>query len=722
MINKNEIELLAPAGSYEGFEAVLGAGADAVYVGGAAFGARAYAKNFQEEELLRAIDVAHIHGKKLYLTVNTLLKNKELEESLYDYVLPYYRAGLDAVLVQDLGVMRYLRRKFPDLPLHASTQMTVTGAEGMKLLEKEGLTRIVGARELSLKELKWMHENSSLEIEAFVHGALCYSYSGQCLMSSIFGGRSGNRGRCAQPCRLSYQTAREDHAYQNKKEFCPLSLKDMCTVDELPGLLEAGVVSLKIEGRMKQPEYAAGVTSIYRKYLDRLFAHGAENYAVEEKDRRFLVELFSRGGSCKGYLMQHNGPDMMAFSNEKKTGASEMQLKKCKEKIIGTLVLYTDLPSSLTVTYKDISITVSGENVQRAENRPMDEERIRKQLEKLGNTEFVWEDLQILMDDSVFVPMGSLNELRRDAVKELEIEILRKYRRSSEQPIEDRKESTFSQKDKKNSSIMVSCETEAHLQAAMDFSEIKGVYLPFDLMKIAMKRKNSDKDLYLAFPHMVRGSIPDTYIEQAEIWLQQGMKGFLIRNLESFAFAVRKGWEKYCVIDASLYTWNDEAISYFEDYDVLRDTVPYELNEKEIQHRNNRNSEMIIYGYLPLMTSAQCVRKNVYGCDRKEQYAFLKDRYGAEFKSRCYCYPWKMDTTGKKEYCYNIIYNSLPYGLLKDEKQILSMNFETLRLSFTIENEKETRKVLRAYIDVYCHDKKAVDLEGTRGHFRRGAE
>ncbi|MBQ0001494.1 MAG: U32 family peptidase, partial [Clostridiales bacterium] len=377
MVRREEIELLAPAGSFEGFQAVLGAGADAVYMGGTAFGARAYAKNFGEEELLRAIDLAHLHNRKLYLTVNTLLKNQELEEQLYNYILPYYREGLDAVLVQDLGVMRFLKRNFPDLPLHASTQMTVTGPEGMKFLEKEGLTRVVGARELSLRELRAMHESSPLEIEAFIHGALCYSYSGQCLMSSIFGGRSGNRGRCAQPCRLSYQTAREDQKFKGKSDLCPLSLKDMCTIDYLPELLDAGVMSLKIEGRMKQPQYAAGVTGMYRKYLDLLFEKGPENYRVEEKDRRTLIDLFNRGGSCDGYLKQHNGPSMMAFSNEKKTGDIDVTLLKCRKNIRGKLMLYPGSPAYLTVYDDQHSATVSGAEVQTATGKPMEESRIR---------------------------------------------------------------------------------------------------------------------------------------------------------------------------------------------------------------------------------------------------------------------------------------------------------------------------------------------------------
>ena len=393
-MRREEIELLAPAGSYEGFEAAIGAGADAVYVGGAAFGARAYAKNFGEEELLRAIDTAHIHGRKLYLTVNTLLKNRELSEQLYDYLLPYYKEGLDAVIVQDMGVFKMIREMFPGMHLHASTQMTVTGPEGMKFLEEQGASRVVTARELSLEEIRRMHETSPIEIESFIHGALCYSYSGQCLMSSILGGRSGNRGRCAQPCRLPYQTALccgENGRRSEKRkaqELCPLSLKDISTIEILPQILEAGVTSLKIEGRMKQPGYTAGVTSVYRKYLDLLFEKGAENYRVAEEDKRYLLDL---------------------FSNEKKTGDVSPVLRKKKEKIQGTFILFPGSPAILDVSCRGIHGFASVGEVQYAQNQPLTEERIRSQMEKLGNTEYEWENLEIQMDDSVFVPMKLLN-------------------------------------------------------------------------------------------------------------------------------------------------------------------------------------------------------------------------------------------------------------------------------------------------------------------------
>ena len=258
-----DIELLAPAGSYEALEAAFSAGADAVYIGGSQFGARAYADNLDEEKMCRAIDLAHLQGKKLYLTVNTLLKDSEIEEQLFRYLLPYYREGLDGVIVQDFGVLELIREAFPLLPIHASTQMAVTGASGARVLEELGVKRVVTARELSLAEISDIRKQTNIEIESFVHGALCYCYSGQCLMSSLIGGRSGNRGRCAQPCRLPYEVFEKGKRLNSDKTAYPLNTKDMCTLELLPEIIRAGVTSLKIEGRMKKPEYTAGVVSVY---------------------------------------------------------------------------------------------------------------------------------------------------------------------------------------------------------------------------------------------------------------------------------------------------------------------------------------------------------------------------------------------------------------------------------------------------------------------------
>ncbi len=299
-----KVELLSPAGNYQAFIGALNAGADAVYLGGERFGARAYADNFTTEEICQALHVAHCMGKKIYLTVNTLFKENEAA-GLYDYLCPFYEAGLDAVIVQDLGVFRLIREWFPGLPLHVSTQMTITGAGGAAFLKEQGAVRIVPAREISLSEVRAMKEETGIEIECFIHGSMCYCYSGQCLFSSILGGRSGNRGRCAQPCRLPYQI------YAGQKQILgegyPLSLKDMCTLEYIPQLIEAGIDSFKIEGRMKKPEYAAGVTAMYRKYIDLYYRQGADGCRVEPEDLDMLRGLYIRSEIQTGYYERHNG-------------------------------------------------------------------------------------------------------------------------------------------------------------------------------------------------------------------------------------------------------------------------------------------------------------------------------------------------------------------------------------------------------------------------------
>ena len=319
-----KIEILSPAGSYAAFEAALKAGADAVYIGGSRFGARAYAENFAEEELIRAIREAHFYGRKLYLTVNTLLKEDEID-SLYDYLAPFYENGLDAVIVQDMGVVEYIRRYFPDLDIHASTQMTITGALGAQFVESQGITRVVPARELSLEEIRRIRQETDLEIECFVHGALCYCYSGQCLLSSMIGGRSGNRGQCAQPCRLPY-------TFNEKKKYF-LSPKDICTLEIIPDLIEAGIDSFKIEGRMKKPEYVAGVTSLYRKYTDMYLNTGREGFSVLPEDRQMLMDLYNRGGSSTGYFQTRNGKEMMSLDRPNHAGvpAVKVQYQKGRE-------------------------------------------------------------------------------------------------------------------------------------------------------------------------------------------------------------------------------------------------------------------------------------------------------------------------------------------------------------------------------------------------------
>ncbi|MGN0243547.1 MAG: DUF3656 domain-containing protein [Lachnospiraceae bacterium] len=318
-------EVLAPAGSFDALRAAICAGADAVYVGGSRFGARAYADNFNQDELCRAIEYVHRYGKKLYLTVNTLFKEAERQE-LYEYLLPYYQCGLDAVIVQDMGVATLIRRWFPDMELHASTQMMITGVDGALALKDIGAVRIVPARELSLKEIRDIKASVDIEIETFVHGALCYCYSGQCFLSSMIGGRSGNRGRCAQPCRLPYDTGwGKDYS---------LSLKDICTIDCIPDLVLAGIDSFKIEGRMKSPFYVALVTSMYRKYLDQYWDAPEKTFEVCEQDKIQLLDAFNRGGFSKGYYYRHNGADMMSMDRPNHQGVYLGRIEQIRQNYI----------------------------------------------------------------------------------------------------------------------------------------------------------------------------------------------------------------------------------------------------------------------------------------------------------------------------------------------------------------------------------------------------
>lgn len=716
-------ELLSPAGSYESFEAAIGAGADAVYVGGPAFGARAYAQNFTQEELIAAIETAHIHNRKLYLTVNTLLKNRELDDQLFEYLLPYYEAGLDAVIVQDLGVFSFIRRNFPDLDIHASTQMTVTGPEGMQFLEEKGATRVVPARELSLEEISAMHKASPLEIETFIHGALCYSYSGQCLMSSIFGGRSGNRGRCAQPCRLPYSVTMDHRKYKGDKDFCALSLKDICTLDILPDILEAGVMSLKIEGRMKQPAYTAGVTAVYRKYLD-MYLSGKE-YHVQEEDRKHLLELFSRGGSCKGYYDMYRGPEMMAFANEKKSGNIQPEIRKIKEKIHGNLILSPESPVILEITCKGKTVTAMGGEVQFAKNQPMEEQRIRQQMEKLGNTDFQWEDLNIEINGRIFVPVKVLNEVRRDALGQMREALIGCQKRAqvTKQQTKSKDQTACRKRVTDSLPVYVSCERSDTAEVLLNETGITGFYFPFDTMeKYFSPELAANSELYLSTPHIHRGEIPEKWLRSAQKWLEQGMKGFLVRNLESYAVLKKMGYGGKCVLDASMYTWNDQSVGFWREEGVLRNTVPLELNEGELKHRDNTSSELLLYGYIPLMLSAQCVRKNLFGCTGKCETVYLKDRYNSEFPVKCSCTPWGKNNSEKAKYCYNIIYNSIPYGLPGEKDQVKKLNLHSLRLAFTIEEPEKAKTILKEFRTVYQENGKPSGRRYTKGHFKRGAE
>jgi len=425
-------ELLSPAGDWDSLIAAVNAGCDAVYLAGNAYGARAYAKNFSENELLNAIDYLHLLNKKIYLTINTLTKSQELE-TLPEFLAPFYKQGLDGVIVQDVGVLRLLKDKFPGLELHGSTQMTVTSPYGARLLKEFGLERIVPARELSVAELSAI-KNCGIEVEAFIHGAMCYCYSGQCLMSSMIGGRSGNRGRCAGPCRLPYR-AYNDRRLPDGREYI-LSLKDLCTINSLPELLSAGIDSLKIEGRMKSPEYVAFVTSLYRKYMDRYY--NGHNTTVEKKDLDTLEKLFVRGNISEGYLHKRNGADMVTLIKPGYNGADDMLMNRLNEIYVKNPLCRTVKIRACISVGNRLQISVYddefyGESlggiVETANTQPAVLENIKEKLNKLGGTYLKCEDIDVYLEDNCFVNVKELNECRRQAVSAYKEAVLKAYRR-----------------------------------------------------------------------------------------------------------------------------------------------------------------------------------------------------------------------------------------------------------------------------------------------------
>lgn len=726
---KRKTELLSPAGSFDILKAVLHAGADAVYCAGNRFGARAYADNFNQEELLSAIDYVHLREKKLYLTVNTLLKERELEEELYEYLLPYYEAGLDAVIVQDLGVVRFIRIHFPELPIHASTQMTITGAYGAELMQKAGCSRIVTARELSLEEIKEIYEKTGAEIESFVHGALCYSYSGQCLLSSMIGGRSGNRGRCAQPCRLPYELE------QGKKSPAYLlSPKDLCTIDLIPELISHGIHSFKIEGRMKQAEYAAGVTSIYRSCIDRYEAAPDQPYQVAESDRRKLLDLGNRCGFTDGYYKRHNGREMMTLSkpsHEKGKDSLQQQIRDTyikeasKEKIKGILTLSQDIPARLVLKYKKVCVKITGEVVQEAQKQPLSLETVLEKMKKTGNTPFAFAELSVEMEPDVFLPVGALNELRRRGLEQLEEACQMPYRRKVPKQGPNRTGHIPVQEHKGTVELRVLTETREQLSAVLEQPEAARVYLEWSMLeegrelaglsRLAADIHAAGKEAYLALPYIFRRKTAAWMEQHITQIAETALDGYLVRNLEEIGFLNKYDKTKGIQADYGVYAYSNEAVTMLQELGISHTTLPVEYNQKELLHIGGRNRELIIYGRQPLMLSAQCVHKNTAGCDHKTGIFYLKDRYGKLFPVKNNC-----------RECYNVLYNVNPLALFHQSDTIRKIAPEGIRLSFTTESKAETAAVFEVYRRVYQMGEKpeagSYIPDFTNGHLKRGVE
>lgn len=802
-------ELLAPAGSFAALKAAVNAGADAVYIGGRLFGARAYADNPDTDELIEAIGFCHLRGRKLYMTVNTLFKENELNDMLIPYLRPYYEAGLDAVIVQDTGAMKLIGDAFPGLAIHVSTQASITMAEGINKLKRDfpSITRVVPARELSLCELERFRRDTDCELEVFVHGALCYSYSGQCLMSSMIGGRSGNRGRCAQPCRKLY-----DGKYI-------LSLKDNCLLDSFPLLIEAGIDSFKIEGRMKSPEYTAGVVSVYRKYIDLYYSLGSNKYKeyIEkhpdefESDLNILKELYNRGGFNHGYLMQHNGADMMCFDRPNhsgtvvgevtavrgreavmrfdanvyaqdvleirdgrdrifeftlgqgynrgdftscitmkgKTASKGMKVwrTRCNELLKSIDGRYIDKDSTVAVdavfrghigtkallvmSAKDggFSAEIEGSEVQPARNAATSREDILKQLKKLGDTGFVLSEAEFDIDEGAFFVMGELNRMRREAAELLKKNIIDSFRRD---PVECGTVSRSASAEEEEASAEHLSDSEGNYPPRLCFS-VKSerqlgvvartahncdIYYNIDsfdtgvFTRIIETLKGTDARLFVALPYVSRSDVYDRLkVFIGELSSMHPEVGYLARTREETSLLDLMNL-KYRT-DYNLYVMNRTARAYAVD----EYTLPVELNSRELEFTAGPAAEMLVYGYQPVMFSAQCVYKNrfnICGGGRSDDFTVITDETGHEFKCVRQC-----------TFCTNIIYNSAKLDLFRYSEKVMELGSGRLRLDFTFEDDDEIRHAVSMAEAVFIRGEayKDNDMNGDRltgGHFNRG--
>lgn len=802
-----QVEVLSPAGSMDSFRAAVNAGADAVYVGGSMFGARAYANNFDEEQLKDALDFAHIHGRKVYLTVNTLLKNSEIEEHLYDFLCPAYENGLDAVLVQDFGVFEFIRKNFPDIDIHASTQMTTNGVLSARLLQDKGAARIVTSRELSLEEIRAIRKETSLEIESFVHGALCYCYSGQCLMSSMIGGRSGNRGRCAQPCRLPYTVYDRNGNLLGRKEKHVLSPKDMCALELLPDIIDAGVFSLKIEGRMKSPEYTAGVVSIYKKYAELYLDKGREQYKVEPQDISSLMDLFNRGNFSNGYYFHRNGPEMMSMErpNHQGTkaleviasGKGKMTVKALNElspqdvvevapEFIWTngqtrnkgVIFDINIPGNLKVkagsvfyriknnlllktidecwinsnikekvqiygefrlgerAYANISCNgyyyeTYGNIIEQALNSPMDAGQIKKQLVKLGNTEFCADRADITADENIFVPVQELKELRRKLTAGLSQKmVLRRNAEIKKAGMQEELARDRSGSKEKQpcglldavAAISVTVYDVELLNVVLEEQHVKRIYFEMsessfsELAEIAERIKKAGKEAFLVLPYIFRKKTADIFQKNIVPLKNAGFGGYLIKNLDELQFLMDNEIKGKRILDYNVYRFNDYAGSFFKEMQVDRYTIPLELNKNEISSLDNSDSEMLVYGQLPVMVSAQCIMKNITGCtahtDKAESVLYLKDRVGKY-----------MPVVNQCAWCYNIIYNASPLNLLDQAEELKKCGISNIRLDLRFVKAEDAGQIIGKAVQAFIYDKE-TDVKGdfTRGHFLRGVE
>ena len=728
------IELLSPVGDLDCLKAAVQNGADCVYFGASNFSARAFASNFDDLEL--AINYAKIRGVKTNLTLNTLIKNDEFEDA-YNLAKKAYELGIDAIIVQDLGLATRLIKDFPDLPIHASTQMSIHNLQGTLKLQNLGFKRVVLARELCANEIEYICQNSNVEIECFIHGALCISYSGQCLFSSLVGGRSGNRGKCAQPCRLPYELVQNGNETIDKGFL--LSTKDLCGLDYIPFLINAGVTSFKIEGRMKTPEYVATVTRIYRKYID--LALSGNPYVIDEKDKKDLLQVFNRGLSSNGHLDKEPNKNLIypikpnnmglplgiiqkynktkghitlklqeelyvgdCISTQKENGSynvSELMVKNKNIKIgnIGNLVTIGRMKGNISVgdkvykisskvlkdnalnsfktenrkiplniklfiqnnknisavvnscykydLYKNLNFEYTSNIIPNTSiNKPLDKDTIIKQFSKTNNSIYEFKKIEIILDDNLFLPISSLNDLRRTILENIKKQTLDKIKRTSNCCYTPIVSNASNLKNNYKISLLLN-----DLNLEYDYSKLDGVHNLYIPLKFFVNRNyenilnvlNKKFSTYIYLPTIIRANYRNLFYDNiVNTTKKYNIKGIVLSNISNFMlisdlYKSNKNLELIANYTFNIY--NNETINKLNELQISRYTVSPELNKLSILNLyGNPQKELIVYGKIPLMNMNYCLlgkSNKCYPncnslCTNKNRY-FLKDRLGLHF-------------------------------------------------------------------------------------------
>ena len=686
MKNSRKTELLAPAGRWEALCAAVQNGADAVYIGEQSFSARKNAQNFTWEEVGEAVRYCHVRGVRVHLALNTLVSDKELK-TYENAVVKAANAGVDALIIQDIGAAQIARSVCPEMELHASTQLTACNIYDVEALSNMGFSRVVLARELSMEEIRHIHENTDTELETFVHGALCISFSGKCLMSSFIGGRSGNRGMCAQPCRQKYNFGQKSGYF--------LSPRDLCLADNLKEMCDAGITSFKIEGRMKSAQYVAAVTGVYRKYLDSLSP-------LKKEDEEYLKKIFVRGdGFTKGYFSGYNTPEIMNYSisNDNLTlradGAALKEAENSyrdgvenkKISVDAILTLRENEPSSLSLTDGVNTVTSCGAEGEIAQNLPLTKERAYSQIAKLGQTPFSLNSFEFIADEGLTLRASELNSIRREAANAL---MEKRAQITPKETFDFYYPQDKNYNSRKKPLISVQIRTKEQFDAA---KKADRVLVPLSLWD----EITPDERCYVLLPQVVLDE------EKTEKQLSRIPKTYGVYANTPGMLSLAKKQGRKANADWGMNIYNSVTAASFEDVcDTITLSTELSLSQiSEITSKTKLMCEVVCHGYQCVMTSRACLIRGITGkCDCTKEIR-IKDKTGAQFT-----------LIGDSDTHINTVLNSRPTFMADKLKELYKSNIGAMRIIFTAEGKNEAETVIKMYRGEIAPTKPALYTRG----------